>query len=696
MNKLGAFSTTLFKFSPLFLAISLSVHADEQKPQNKEMEHIEVLYKRSSITSEITEDTEKLIEMPGALGDPLRAVYALPGVVAAGGSMSEPAVRGSSPSDNIFEVDFMPAGYIFHDFGSSIFNRHIIQDFQLYSAGYGAGYSNATGAVFDVTLRNPKYQPITTTLDFSMFNAGVFVEGQATQNTAFYFSARKSTLPLFFSEGEELEDDDGELTGVIINDAPDDHDYQGKWLWDINANNTLTFNFTGAQDSAAAGFNERAELAQKTPEFQGDARFIREFTSQNILWDHYNKNYHFRVGLGVLDHSGRLEYGKRATLTNGYFEEESEKQTTLKAQLNYRLNNQHRLVTDVGFYDNETTYKYDSFQYLCTELDPDCDLKKGERISGKQTAGADSGFVGVTHIWQINDKLQTETGVQFQHNKLTEENFVQPRLALNYYLSDSSTITAKFGQYNRQQDIDYILPEVGNPKLKSQSANHTTLGFAQELENEWSWSVEAYYKTMDDLPLAIAEDAPDAQNLYANDVEGRAYGVDFLINKNKTDNWYGWLAFSYAKSERTDLRNNVTRDYYADTPFVFNAVFNYEINELWQGGFNFTARSGQAYTPIVGVRENPDFDNRFLPVYGEPFSERHDLYHRLDIRFERKTRVFGLDGKLILELMNAYGQDNVSSIDLDYKKVKSVNDLYIEEETDDFEMRPSIGFSVTF
>jgi hypothetical protein len=46
--------------------------------------------------------------------------------------------------------------------------------------------------------------------------------------------------------------------------------------------------------------------------------------------------------------------------------------------------------------------------------------------------------------------------------------------------------------------------------------------------------------------------------------------------------------------------------------------------------------------------------------------------------------------------MNAYGQDNVSSIDLDYKKVKSVNDLYIEEETDDFEMRPSIGFSVTF
>ncbi|MBQ4848785.1 TonB-dependent siderophore receptor [Pseudoalteromonas sp. MMG012] len=680
--------------SPIVICMALPSYAAEADQAS--MEHIEVFYKRSSVTSEITENTEKLVTMPGAMGDPLRAVFSLPGVVAAGGSMSEPAVRGSSPSDNIFEVDFMPAGYIFHDFGSSIFNRHIIQDFQLYSAGYGTGYSNATGAVFDVTLRNPKYQPITTTLDFTMFNAGIFVEGQATDNTAFYFSARKSTLPLFFPKGEELEDDDGKPSGVTINEAPDDHDYQGKWLWDINNNNTLTFNFTGAEDSAAAGFNERAQLAQKTPEFQGDAVYIREFNSQNLLWDHYNKRFHLRVAVGALDHSGRLEYGKRASLSNGFFEQESEKQFTYKAQLNYRINKQHRLITDMAYFDNETTYSYDSFQYLCTELDPDCDIKKGERITGKQKFGVDSGFIGLTHVWQIGDKWQTELGGQWQHNKYTDESFVSPRLAINYYVSDQSTISAKLGRYNRMQDIDHIAPDVGNPNLKSQTANHATLGFSQQLPNEWSWSLEGYYKTMTNLPLAIDVHAQDAHLLYSNQVEGQAYGLDLLINKNKTDNWYGWISLSYAKSERTDTRHHITKDYYADTPVVFNAVLQYEINELWQGGFNFTARSGQAYTPIVGVRENPDFDNRFLPVYGDAFSERHDLYHRLDIRFERKTEVFGLDGKLILELMNAYGQKNVSSIDLDYDRVKSVNDLYIEEEGDDFEIRPSIGFSVTF
>ncbi|MCO7186957.1 MULTISPECIES: TonB-dependent receptor [unclassified Pseudoalteromonas] len=666
-----------------------------QANTSADIEHIEVHYKRSSITSEITEDTEKLIEMPGAMGDPLRAVYALPGVVAAGGSMSAPAVRGSSPSDNMFEVDFMPAGYIFHDFGSSIFNRYIIQDFQLYSAGYGSSYSNATGAVFDVTLRNPKYQPITTTLDLTMFNAGVFVEGQLSDSTAFYVSGRKSTLPLFFEEGEELEDDDGEPTGVIINDAPDDHDYQGKFLWDINANNTLTFNFTGAEDSAAAGFNERSELAQKTPEFQGDARFIREFNSQNVLWDHYNDKLHLRVGIGALDHSGRLEYGRRATISSGYFEEESEKQYTYKARLNYRINPAHQLVVDAAYFDNETQYSYDTFQYLCTELDPDCDLKKGERINGKRNIDIDSGFVGLAHIWQLSDDWQSELGVQSQHNKYTDETFTSPRLAISYYVTENSTISAKAGRYNRMQNVEYILPEIGNPKLKSQVSDHYTLGFSQQLENEWSWSIEGYYKTMDDLPLAI-DDGPNAADLYSNDVEGRAYGVDLLINKNKTDNWYGWVALSYSKSERTDLSRNMTRDYYADTPLVFNAVFHYEINERWQGGFNFTARSGQAYTPIVGVRENPDHDGRFLPVYGDPFSERFKVYHRLDIRFERKTEIFGNDGKLIFELMNAYGQENIAYIDLDYDRVKSVNDLYIEEEEDDFSIRPSIGFSVTF
>eukprot|EP00487_Bulimina_marginata_P000147 TRINITY_DN1028_c0_g1_i5.p1 TRINITY_DN1028_c0_g1~~TRINITY_DN1028_c0_g1_i5.p1 ORF type:complete len:136 (+),score=4.85 TRINITY_DN1028_c0_g1_i5:117-524(+) len=91
----------------------------------------------------------------------------------------------------------------------------------------------------------------------------VFYGRTVNRNTAFYLSGRKSTLPLFFSKGEELENEDGEPSGVTINEPPDDHDYQGKWIWDINHKNALTLSFTGAKDSVAAGFNQRADLSLK-------------------------------------------------------------------------------------------------------------------------------------------------------------------------------------------------------------------------------------------------------------------------------------------------------------------------------------------------------------------------------------------------------------------------------------------------
>ncbi|MFM9597145.1 hypothetical protein ACKI1O_48255, partial [Streptomyces scabiei] len=94
--------------------------------------------------------------------------------------------------------------------------------------------------------------------------------------------------------------------------------------------------FSGAKDSVAAGFNQRAELSLKNPEYQGDADFIREFSSQSILWDHFNKDFNLRLGIGSLNHSGRLEYGKQATLTQGYFDEEQQKQISYKARLNWR------------------------------------------------------------------------------------------------------------------------------------------------------------------------------------------------------------------------------------------------------------------------------------------------------------------------------------------------------------------------
>lgn len=39
------------------------------------------------------------------------------------------------------------------------------------------------------------------------------------------------------------------------------------------------------------------------------------------------------------------------------------------------------------------------------------------------------------------------------------------------------------------------------------------------------------------------------------------------------------------KSEREDELTGIKRDYYADTPFILNAVLHYDFGEKWSGGF---------------------------------------------------------------------------------------------------------------
>ena len=89
---------------------------------------------------------------------------------------------------------------------------------------------------------------------------------------------------------------------------------------------------------------------------------------------------------------------------------------------------------------------------------------------------------------------------------------------------------------------------------------------------------------MTKLPLALTEDDPDYESHYANDMSGKAHGVELLIERDKGDDWYAWASLSWSKSERTNDRTGETKDYYLDTPLIFNAVANYQITDRWKPG----------------------------------------------------------------------------------------------------------------
>lgn len=635
----------------------------------------------------ITEDTQKLVETAGGMGDPLSAVFSLPGVVYSNGEGNEPAVRGSSPSDNQYVVDFMPASYIFHEFGVSIFSEYILHDFQMYSAGVGAEYGNVTGAVFDVTLRDPENKRVGGVVDLSMLRTGLFLEGGVTENSSFYLSYRKSLIHLFVNE-EDFSDDD---EGLIVQEMPQDTDYQFKYLWSINSDHKLTLSANGATDDAAAEFTEESDFARSNPDFAGDARIKDDYQGQNVLWE-YNDDTgtEFKLGVGVLSDKSDLNWG------GDYIFNQEQKISTIKTRYSVPLNSQYRI--SVGAQRSKTDYDYyaDMQLFVCTEFDTDCTTRRRERIQAEGDYSWNETFYYLVNTWQPTDHFSLDLGMHHQTNDFTNESFTHPRIAAAFTVADGITLSAKAGRYNQFPELEFLVEETGNPALKSPLSNHYAIGLTQEFRDGWSVSIEPYFKTFDQLPLSLSEIEPDGDLRYVNETEGQAYGVDVMVNKNITDSWYGWVSLSYGKSERTNTRINETKEYHLDTPMIFNWVMNWQATESLNFGWRWSIRSGSAYTPIIGVQENPYFEGSVLPVYGDANSERLPFYNRLDFRMKWDTTTFGKESALIVDILNATNYNNVDDRVLDYDKVVSPDDMPLTKDVVDFGIQPAISYRVYF
>ncbi len=677
----------LFSLLPL---VAVSTAAQQAAPRQEagavDAAVEEVLVRgRQSDYSVITENAQKIVDVPGSLGDPLMAVFSLPGVLSEGDGGGAPAVRGSSPSDNRYLVDGAPAGYVFHAFSTSIFNENIIQDFQLFSAGFGPQYNNAIGGIFDIKLRDPRQQDFATKVDISILRAGVFTEGQVSENSALYLSARASLLQYFFDKDEAEKED-----GIRVQDAPEDTDYQFKYQYRLGDNHKLTLSANGASDLAAAEFTERSTEAMEEPDFVGSAKIDNTFHNQSLRWQFEgDNNSAWDAQIGHYENTRDTFWGG-----DKYFFDMKNSDVYALANYLFVLGDSHNI--SFGGEHHATEYSYDArfINYVCTEFDPDCELRRGELIDAQDKVRIKESSVYLNDHWNISETFSVDVGVQSHYNDYTKETFTHPRLAMSWEFIDNWTLSSSAGSYNRLPDIDKTFPEIGNTELDSPTSEHFTLGIKQELANEWSWSVTTYYKTMDNLPLA-SDINDDSKPLYTNNVEGEAYGVDLFISKERTDRWYGWLAISASHSNRTNKLTGIERDYYLDTPLVLNWVMNYQINKLWTVGGRFTAQSGRAYTPIVGIQKNPWFENRILPVYGEPYSDRLPVYARLDLRFQREMTLWGYPGTYNIDILNALNRRNVTDRNLDYKRTTSPQDFKLEDEVG-LGVIPAVGMSLTF
>ena len=113
---------------------------------------------------------------------------------------------------------------------------------------------------------------------------------------------------------------------------------------------------------------------------------------------------------------------------------------------------------------------------------------------------------------------------------------------------------------------------------------------------------------------------------YINGAGGHAYGLEFLLNKNLTDKWYGWMSVAYSKTKR-----------------------EYDASD---------ERFTYLYDPSEGR------------INSERLPAKHGLDFRIDYKKSEMTDVY-------FEIINAYSHQNITEYEYsdDYSTREGVSEL---------------------
>ena len=181
-----------------------SIHQNHVLPSDKTQILLATTLELPSVEISTSNDhqeilsTQDLLNLPGSGNDPLKAIYALPGVTFVSDISGMPAIRGSSPLDNAYEFDGFPVEYLFHFDGSSLLNEHIVEEFNLYPSTFNHRFQDATGSAIEAYTRLPTFETgLTGIWDMSLLKTGLLIESGLGNDDGFFLSLRHSLLYLF-------------------------------------------------------------------------------------------------------------------------------------------------------------------------------------------------------------------------------------------------------------------------------------------------------------------------------------------------------------------------------------------------------------------------------------------------------------------------------------------------------------------
>ena len=624
-------------------------------------------------------DIETIKAVPTLLGEVevIRSLQLLPGVSTVGEGASGFNVRGGSIDQNLILLDEAPVFNSSHLFGFfSVFNPDAIKDVKLYKGGIPARYGGRLSSILDVRMKEGNSKQFSMDGGVGFIFSRLSLEAPIVKDKAsFIVAGRRSYVDVLAKPF--LND---ELDGSVLNF----YDLTLKANYNINENNRIYLSGYFGRDNFgfgdAAGFN----WGNSTGTFR---------------WNHlFNERLFSNLTIYFSDYDYQLAFGNEST--NKFDWNANIENYSVKPEFTYFINPQNILRfggqsivytfepgNAVGVSEGETTdvslpnkYAVESSLYIENEQDVSDRLKLnyGLRFSHFNYTGKGNAYTYADALTPGSRRFATSVQRFDQWESIKTYANLEPRLSIKYQLDDISSIKASYNRTSQyihlisnttaSTPVDVWTPSTNN--IKPQLADQYALGYFRNFQrNTYEFSTEVYYKKMQHLVDYI-----DGADLLLNEFlegdllegEGRAYGAEFLLKKNK-GNFTGWLSYTLARTERLVEGINGNNWYPSrfDQTHSLSLTTFYQLNDRWSFGGTFVYNTG---TPITFATSRYEQQGYVVPHNGLDVRNNVRIpdYHRLDISATRKGRKKKEGdrwvGDWVFSIYNVYNRRNPFSV----------------------------------
>lgn len=615
-------------------------------------------------------DIKEINAVPVLFGekDLIKTIQLMPGVKVAGEGSTGFFVRGGAADQNLILLDEATVYNASHLLGFfSVFNSDALKDVTLFKGTQPAQFGGRLSSVLDIKMKDGNNKRFGAEGGVGLISSRLTLEGPIVKDrSSFIVSGRRTYADMFLKLSNDPALNESRL-----------------YFYDLNMKANYRINdkhrvfLSGYFGRDALGFQDLFGIYWGNA--TGTIRWNwlisdKLFSNTSLIYS----NYDYRINLNALGTS--VDIFSRIRDFN--LKQDFQYYASSKSKINFGFNAIHhnivpgaiRLSSDVisNLFELPTQNSVENAVYASHEytVSPVLSIEYGLRLSAFTP-------LGPGEFYSYDDRGDVVDTARFDRREpvLTYLN-LEPRLAINYLLTEKSSIKAGYARNTQNMHLltnttsgnptDLWIPSSNN--VRPQIADQVSIGYFRNFRNNtWEFSTETYYKALqnqidykDGAELNFNETV-ESQLLFG---EGRAYGVEFYLKK-KTGRLNGWVSYTLSRIEnRIDGINN--GEFYAanqDRTHDFSIVALYAINQKVQLSASWVYFTGNAVTFPSGKYE---LEGQILNFYTERNAYRMPDFHRLDlgVTIERK-KTERFESSWNFSLYNAYGRQNAFVINFE-------------------------------